>query len=71
MGGGEWREKGAVSYQPLREGLSVEVTVELRPKWQVEAEDFPDLGPGSLWIEFRSLGKNNYISIFTKLKMEI
>ena len=37
----------------VREGLSEEITFELRPKWQIEAEEFPNLGQGNLWIKCR------------------
>ena len=47
---GDWR---AGVGELFREGLSEEITFELRPKWQIEAEEFPNLGQGNLWIKCR------------------
>lgn len=58
----------------IQGSLSEKVTFELRPKRQVETEEFPNLSPWRLWIEFRMGnvdGKNNYISIFTKLRRKL
>lgn len=67
---GDWR---AGVGELFREGLSEEITFELRPQWQIEAEKFPNLVPGNLdqMQETFKLGRENYcISFFSKLRLK-